>query len=113
LYFAKFCRNFASRLRRRGERVLAAANASGGSDAVGRLYPELGSRAHGAGGGFSEGLIATRHDGSLLAMSDSITGEVPPLRGRLQLWVAVATIVSEPTVFELKRHRSCRPAHAR
>jgi hypothetical protein len=66
-----------------------------------------------AGGGFSEGLIATRHDGSLLAMSDSIAGEVPPLRGRLQLWVAVATIVGEPTVFELKRHRSCRPAHAR
>jgi hypothetical protein len=27
----------------------------------------------------------------------------------LQLWDAVATIVSEPAVFELKRHRSCAP----
>ena len=35
--------------------------------------------------------------------------EVPPLPRALQLWDAVATIVSEPTVFELKRHRSGGP----
>jgi hypothetical protein len=136
-------------------RVLEATNASGGSDAVGRLYTELGRRAHSAGDGFPEGLIteavaaaelpadlvgaaeeqrwdepiratmnevrqavgnevgvpivATRHDGALLAISGPIMSEVPPLPRALQLWDAVATIVSEPTVFELKRHRSGGP----
>jgi hypothetical protein len=139
----------------RALRVLEAANASDGSDAMGRLYTELGRRAHGAEGGFSEGLIAeavaaaglpadlvgtaeeqrwdepiranmdevqraigdevgvpivaTRPDDSLLAMSGPIMAEVPPLPRALQLWDAVATIVSEPHVFELKRHRSGEP----
>jgi hypothetical protein len=135
----------------RALRVLEAANASDGSDAVGRLYTELGRRAHGAECGFSEGLIAeavaaaglvgtaeeqrwdepiranmdevqraigdevgvpivaTRPDDSLLAMSGPIMAEVPPLPRALQLWDAVATIVSEPHVFELKRHRSGEP----
>jgi hypothetical protein len=54
-------------------------------------------------------IVATRHDGSLLAMSGPIMSEVPPLPRALQLWDAVATIVSEPHVFELKRHRSGEP----
>jgi hypothetical protein len=139
----------------RALRVLEAANASDNNDAVGRLYTELGRRAHGTGNGFPEDLIAeavaaaklpadlvgaaeeqrwdepiranmdevrravgdevgvpivaTHHDGSLLAMSGPIMGEVPPLPRALQLWDAVATIVGEPHVFELKRHRSGEP----
>lgn len=136
-------------------RVLEAANASGGNEAVGQLYTELGRLAHAAGGSYSDGLIAEalaaaglpadlagaaeeekwdqsiranmdevgaeigdevgvpivaiRDQGSLLAMSGPIMAEVPPLPRALQLWDAVATVVSEPTVFELKRHRTGGP----
>jgi 2-hydroxychromene-2-carboxylate isomerase len=136
-------------------RVLEAARQSGGDDAVGRLYTELGRRAHGPDGGYPEGLIAeavaaaglasdlvgaadeerwdrsirdnmaevgraigddvgvpivaTRRDGALLAMAGPIMSDVPPLPRALALWDAVATVVGEPSVFELKRHRTGGP----
>jgi len=54
-------------------------------------------------------IVAVRVDGTLHAMAGPIMGEVPPLDRALDLWDAVATIVTEPSVFELKRNRTGGP----
>jgi hypothetical protein len=54
-------------------------------------------------------IVAIRDGDHLLAMSGPILAEVPPLERALALWDAVATVVSEPAVFELKRHRTASP----
>lgn len=139
----------------RALRVLQAAGAIAGNQALGQLYTELGRRAHGPGGSYDQSVIdealdaaglpadlagagddeswdsgikdtmaevgevvgddvgvpivALRSDGSLLAMSGPILAEVPPLERSLLLWDAVATIVGESTIAELKRRRSGGP----
>jgi hypothetical protein len=44
-----------------------------------------------------------------LAMAGPIMAEVPPDDRARALWDAVATVVGEATVFELKRHRTAKP----
>lgn len=54
-------------------------------------------------------IIAVRDDDGWRAMSGPIIAEVPPLDRALALWDAVVTVVREPCVFELKRHRNAGP----
>ncbi len=54
-------------------------------------------------------IVAIRDGDHRRAMAGPIMAEVPPLERALALWDAVATIVSEPAVFELKRHRTAGP----
>jgi 2-hydroxychromene-2-carboxylate isomerase len=51
-------------------------------------------------------IFAIRDGGRLWAMAGPIMAEVPPQERAVALWDAVATVTTEPTVFELKRHRS-------
>jgi hypothetical protein len=43
------------------------------------------------------------------AMAGPVMSEVPPLERALALWDATATLIGEPNVFELKRHRTAGP----
>jgi hypothetical protein len=43
------------------------------------------------------------------AMAGPVMSEVPPRERALALWDATATLIGEPTVFELKRHRTAGP----
>jgi DSBA-like thioredoxin domain len=54
-------------------------------------------------------IVALRDGEHLRAMSGPIMSEVPPQEGALALWDAVATVIREPAVFELKRHRTGHP----
>jgi protein-disulfide isomerase-like protein with CxxC motif len=54
-------------------------------------------------------ILAVRHEGQLRAMSGPIMAEVPPQDRALALWDAVVTVTTEPTIFELKRHRTDSP----
>jgi 2-hydroxychromene-2-carboxylate isomerase len=55
-------------------------------------------------------IVALRRREGLAAMSGPILTEVPPKDRALALWDAVATVVTEPAVCELKRHRSGGPS---
>ncbi|HSS09769.1 MAG TPA: hypothetical protein VLL25_07800 [Acidimicrobiales bacterium] len=48
-------------------------------------------------------------DGKRRAMAGPILADVPALGRALPLWDAVALIVDDPAVFELKRHRTAGP----
>jgi hypothetical protein len=133
-------------------RVLEATGSRHGSEAVGRLYAELGRRVHGEGGrmepavidealaaaglpaelgqavddsSWDEAIRATMAEvagdigddvgvpivalvdnGGRVAMAGPILAEVPPLERSLAMWDAVTTLVAEPAVYELKRHRA-------
>jgi hypothetical protein len=58
-------------------------------------------------------IVAIREAGRLRAISGPIMAEVPPHDRALALWDAVATVVSEPAAFELKRHRTGHPSPPR
>jgi 2-hydroxychromene-2-carboxylate isomerase len=54
-------------------------------------------------------IVAIRNGRRLRAISGPIMTEVPPRERALALWDAVATVVTEPAVSELKRHRTGHP----
>ncbi|MDQ6617077.1 MAG: DsbA family protein [Actinomycetota bacterium] len=54
-------------------------------------------------------IVAIRGGGRLRAMSGPIMAEVPTLERAVALWDAVATVITEPAIFELKRHRTASP----
>jgi len=55
-------------------------------------------------------ILAIRDGEHLLAMAGPIMAEVPVRDRSLALWDAVATIIGEPAVFELKRQRTASPS---
>ncbi len=54
-------------------------------------------------------IIAIRAGEHRWAMAGPIMAEVPPRERAVVLWDAVATMTTEPTIFELKRHRTASP----
>lgn len=54
-------------------------------------------------------IISLRQGEQVMATAGPIMSEVPPLPRSLALWDAVVTVVREPGVFELKRHRTAGP----
>ncbi|MDP9072982.1 MAG: DsbA family protein [Actinomycetota bacterium] len=55
-------------------------------------------------------IVALRTDGAMVAMSGPIMSDVPPRDESLRLWDAVATLVSQRSIFELKRQRTAGPS---